>query len=61
MATFIDIEIARQCPNPTASSQIVIYDIPLVLMGGVLLAQRELDIRTSLKTSGFWRIDLIHW
>lgn len=20
-----------------------------------------MDIRTSLKTSGFWRIDLIHW
>ena len=54
MATFIDIEIARQCPNPTASSQLIIDDIPLVLLGCMSLAHRESffgnrQIRSAIK------------
>ena len=54
MANFINAEIARQCPNPSASSQLIIDDLPLVLMGCVSLAHRESffgnpQIRSTIK------------
>ena len=36
---FIAVEIARHCPNPTAQSQLMTNDIPLVLWQVLLLAQ----------------------
>lgn len=41
MHNFINVEIARHCPNPNARSQLMIDDIPLILWQVLLIAERE--------------------